>query len=457
MPNGNDTPVLRPARHDTTPPSFRESDRTLPVQIALTYLGVGLLWAWLSSYLLAPGTQDGLGFFASAYRGSVFIFLSTPFVYWIVRRGFRDIDRANSLLRAIAEGTTDAVFVKDRNGKYLLFNQAAAGFVGRPVSDVLGRDDTALFGSASAALLMQRDQHVMALGLPETFEEVLTAAGETRVYLATKAPFRDESGAVVGVIGISRDITDRKRAESESREKEVFARSVLDSMNAHIAVLDVEGGIVAVNATWRLFAEMNSTPAGLAPRTGVGTNYLEICDESASQGCEEGERAATGIRQVLAGSTDRYTFEYPCHSPEMQRWFLMSVTRLDNGRGAVVTHTNISERKQSEQFLRFQHALLSSQAEASPDGILVVGPDNRIRLHNRRFLELWGIPEELTAAGNDAPVLELARSRAADPDGFFSLLAWRPSTPIRTRIHTTRWPLPTAERSIATAGRSGET
>src|SRR5207253_10943970 len=117
------------------------------------------------------------------------------------------------LLRAVADGTTDAVFVKDRDGKYLLFNEAAARFVGKPVAEVLGRDDTALFDPRSARAVMERDRRVMASGRAETAEEELTAAGVTRTYLASKAPYRDGAGNVVGLIGISRDITDRKRAE----------------------------------------------------------------------------------------------------------------------------------------------------------------------------------------------------------------------------------------------------
>lgn len=125
----------------------------------------------------------------------------------------------------MAEGTPDAVFVKDRDGKYLLFNRAAAGFVGKPISTVLGRDDTALFNSEDARRVMERDRLVMTDGQPDTREEVLTAAGETRVYLATKAPYRDGSGNVIGVIGISRDITDRRRAgEALSEQRDWIAR-----------------------------------------------------------------------------------------------------------------------------------------------------------------------------------------------------------------------------------------
>ncbi len=425
MLNGNNTGFPLPPTRESVHESIQDTQRDTALRIAGIYLGFGLLWIWLTDItLVVSGDQTRSGFIASVGKGTLFVFTTTVLIYWLVRRGLRAVDHSNGLFRAITEGTTDAVFVKDRDGKYLLFNWAAAVLVGKPISEVLGRDDTALFDPESARFVMERDRQVMSAGQAETKEEELTAAGETRVYLATKAPYRDESGNVIGLIGISRDITDRKRAESAIREHEAFVRSVLDSMTAHIAVLNADGAIVEVNQSWRLFTEKNPTPSGPAPRTGVGTNYLDVCDESTRRGCAEAATAAAGIRQVMAGTTDRFTFEYPCHSPVEQRWFLMSVTRLDlNGSGVVVAHTNITERKRDEHLLRFQNALLSSQAEASPDGILVVDPDNRVRSYNHRFLELWGIPEELVAAGDDTPVLALARSRVADPDGFAARVA----------------------------------
>jgi two-component system, cell cycle sensor histidine kinase and response regulator CckA len=127
----------------------------------------------------------------------------------------RDLRRTTDLLRAVAEGSPDAIFVKDRQGKYLLFNPAAARFVGRPAEEVIGRVDGDLFDADSARLVQSRDRRVMETGQIETEEEVLTAAGVTRTFLATKAPYRDADGSIIGVIGISRDITDRKQAEAD--------------------------------------------------------------------------------------------------------------------------------------------------------------------------------------------------------------------------------------------------
>ncbi|MDB5308579.1 MAG: hybrid sensor histidine kinase/response regulator [Gemmataceae bacterium] len=134
------------------------------------------------------------------------------------KRAEAALRRTTDLLTAVTEGTTDAVYVKDRDGKYLLFNETAAQFVGRTVKEVLGKDDTALWGPADARRVMDQASSVMESGRAETTEEVLTAAGVTRTYLATQTPYRDDGGDVIGIIGVARDITERRRLAAERDE-----------------------------------------------------------------------------------------------------------------------------------------------------------------------------------------------------------------------------------------------
>jgi PAS domain S-box-containing protein len=155
--------------------------------------------------------------------------------------------RTADLLKAVADGTTDAVFVKDRAGKYLLFNEAAARFVGKPVAEVLGKDDTELFEPQSARVVMDGDRRVMASGHAETAEETLTAAGVTRTYQVTKAPYRDEAGNMIGLVGISRDITAQKRAEQALRDSEQRFRTFVDHATDAFLLHDDRGVILDVN------------------------------------------------------------------------------------------------------------------------------------------------------------------------------------------------------------------
>jgi PAS domain S-box-containing protein len=150
------------------------------------------------------------------------------------RRAEEELQRTANLLWAVADETTDAVFVKDKSGKYLLMNEAAARFVGKPVAEVLGKDDTELFDPDGARRLIERDRQVMESGRAETVEEVVTAAGVTRAFQSTKAPYRDGAGNVIGLVGISRDITERKRAEEALRQSEERLRQAVRVSNLGI-------------------------------------------------------------------------------------------------------------------------------------------------------------------------------------------------------------------------------
>lgn len=115
--------------------------------------------------------------------------------------------RALNLLDSIAEGSSDAIFAKDTDGRYLLCNTAAARFVGRPIIEVLGNDDTAFFPQNQAALIQLNDRQVIQDDRIFTFQEALDTRDGNRFFHATKGPLHDQTGKVIGLFGISRDIT----------------------------------------------------------------------------------------------------------------------------------------------------------------------------------------------------------------------------------------------------------
>jgi diguanylate cyclase (GGDEF)-like protein/PAS domain S-box-containing protein len=119
------------------------------------------------------------------------------------------------------EGIEDAaVYVKDLDGRYLMANAAGAAVLGLEPDQLVGKTDQEVFPE-QAAMIREIDEAVVADGVSRTYEDAtVDGDGETRVYLTTKAPLRDASGAVTGVIGISTDISSRKAAEEEVRRRE---------------------------------------------------------------------------------------------------------------------------------------------------------------------------------------------------------------------------------------------
>lgn len=143
----------------------------------------------------------------------------------------------------------------------------------------------------------------------------------------------------------------RPPAEADLWQSETFSRVILNSLAAQIAVLDKDGTILAVNEAWQHFAGDNG--ADMATQMGVGVNYLAVCRRAVGEDAGEAQAALAGIQAVLTGSQPSFSLEYPCHSPTAKSWFLLHVIPLSNEQaGAIVFHTNITERKQMELNLR---------------------------------------------------------------------------------------------------------
>ncbi len=170
-----------------------------------------------------------------------------------------------SLLSAVADATSDAIYAKDLQGRYLLFNRASEKFVGKTAASVLGHDAFFIFPAAEAAEVMATDRTIIDRATAATYEEVLTSSdGRATTFLITKGPLVDAEGAPCGIYGVAREITDRKRAENElRREREMLARA---EAIAHIG--SWEWDVTTDTVTWseELFRIFQRDPGEGAPR-----------------------------------------------------------------------------------------------------------------------------------------------------------------------------------------------
>lgn len=193
----------------------------------------------------------------------------------------------------------------------------------------------------------------------------------------------------LGVVFTALDITERKRDEQALIESERFARSTLDGLSAHIAIVEESGRILAVNKAWRGFAMANPP---LASPVSEGANYLEVCDHATGDCAEEAARFAQGLRDVLAGRRESFELEYPCHSPGEKRWFIGRVTPFpgEGPRRAVIAHENITGRKLAEEELARREEHFRSLLQSLSEVILVVNPEGRITDANQNALRAFG-------------------------------------------------------------------
>ncbi|MFB2978770.1 PAS domain S-box protein [Microseira sp. BLCC-F43] len=122
--------------------------------------------------------------------------------------------QSNALLRSVMESTTDAIFVKDLQSRHILLNSTTLELLGKSEAEALGKTTEELFPPHVADSLMQVDRRIISSGVGEMIEEtIVDRNGIQRTLLTTKNPWRNEDGTVMGVVGIARDISDRKLAE----------------------------------------------------------------------------------------------------------------------------------------------------------------------------------------------------------------------------------------------------
>jgi len=238
--------------------SSRGENQLAVFRIVIIYAVAGSLWIYLSDTLLGFVIRDPEALTRIAvFKGLLFILLTATLLYYLIGRYTSklstsevELERQKSLLSSVVEGTSDAVFVKNREGCYLLANAAVCKAVGKPLDVVLGQTDRQLFPPRDADIIMNHDRHVMTLTAPKTFEELLNVQDGLRTFHTTKGPVHDSQGNVIGMFGISRDITEIKQAQQEIRESEEDLKLLMELMPVGVAWSNSSGEIGFVNGNF---------------------------------------------------------------------------------------------------------------------------------------------------------------------------------------------------------------
>lgn len=138
-----------------------------------------------------------------------------------------------------------------------------------------------------------------------------------------------------------------------------LGQTVLNSLSAHIAVLDENGRIIETNRAWEYFAR-NS---GITSPSFIGINYLTICDAATGKEAADAHSVAEGIRSVIRGEVNEFLYDYPCHSPTGKHWFYMRAIKLENDGPLriIVSHEEITALKLAEEALTESKRSLEEQ------------------------------------------------------------------------------------------------
>jgi len=277
------------------------------------------------------------------------------------------INRAEAkrqLLDAVISGTSDAIFVKDMQGRYLLANQATAGFLGKPVNDILGRDDSVLFDSGSAQVIRDTDSAVMASGAIRSHEEHLTLPdGSERDFSVTKGPILNQLGQIGGIFGISRDITEAKQAALQNRLNQQRFEMAIEATSDGLWDWDLRTGIVYRSPQY--YAVTGYVAA-------EDTHDLAFFKRLVHP--DDLPHAMAAIEAHCAGKTAGMDFEFrmQTRSGEIKWMHTRGRATEFNSDGSVARVVgilaDISEKKQAAAALREQQQRLSRVIEGSDQG-----------------------------------------------------------------------------------------
>jgi len=295
----------------------------------------------------------------------------------------QDIERSGHALRLmdqIIQRSPIGVAVIDHDGVLRSVNPSFCQIHGYRQEELLGRSFTLLLPPPEHHRVMALHRDFLDLGADMDGERVVLRRDGSMLNViahSVRVPGDEERWRrLVYVV----DITERRRMESALQASQQFTRSVLDGLGAHVCVIDDNGVIVTVNRAWLDFAAANGGPLSSLQE---GANYLRVCEVAAcasSDGATVAAQFLALMSEVVAGHRQHFQLEYPCHSPEEKRWFMVRVSRIEASEPPryVVAHDNVTALKQAQEALRQQ---------ATTDEL--TGVANR-----RSFMEALGIEFE---------------------------------------------------------------
>jgi DNA-binding CsgD family transcriptional regulator len=141
-----------------------------------------------------------------------------------------------------------------------------------------------------------------------------------------------------------------------------LGKSVLNSLSAHIAILDTQGVIIETNRAWQAFAAAANASV---PYRFIGLNYLKVCDAASGEGADDAQAVAAGIRAVIGGQMEEFLYDYPCHSPTGQHWFYLRAIRMETHgpTKVIVSHEEITQLKLIEEALKQSKKAVEEQKQ----------------------------------------------------------------------------------------------
>ncbi len=339
--------------------------RAAAAAVAAGYALVGGAWIVLSDLLL--GTAVGTDFrevILQTGKGSAYVAITGLLLFLLLDRLFKSLAVRMQGAQVAAErfhraerAADLAHWSLDTDTATFTWSEGASAIFGVPYSDLPAtQENLARFLSDEDHAQLRANLAAPAIPGPTarvTPYRIHTAGGETRNVVSYVEPQAEPTQVRrAAVDGILQDVTRLRAAEDEAARAQYLLQRAIDTIEASIAILDERGVVVSVNDGWRRFAREN----GASPDVGIGSDYVAVTRVAADSGDADARAVLEGLEAIRAGRVPYFQHTYPCHSPDVERWFQVSMTAFASSglEQIVLFHTDVTAEHSARVMLERQ-------------------------------------------------------------------------------------------------------
>jgi len=278
------------------------------------------------------------------------------------------------------EVSPDPMWIKDASGRYVAASKSYFHFDPSAEGNIIGKTDAECFPPEKVAVYVADDRIAIETGASEGEFTAVGDDGKLRTFLTKKVVLRAPDGSVVGTLGVSRDITDRKQAEAALLQARDDWESTFDSLTDMVTIHDKNFDIIRANSSARQML-------GLPLLGNLITNAKCFMCYHGTEKPPEGCPSCRSLVTEQPGSFELF-------EPHLNRYLeIRAIPRFDTHHqciGLVHVVRDITERKQAEEEIQRERAFFDQLVETAPEGIAIADTQGRIMRVNAEFLRMFG-------------------------------------------------------------------
>ena len=322
--------------------------------------------------------------------------------------------RQTGLITSLLDSIPDIIFFKDIDGIYLGCNPSFAEYVGKPKNEIIGRTDYDFFDKATADLFRINDNEMLKEILPRHNEEWINYPDGRRILIDTlKTPYWASDGSLIGILGISRDITTRNEAEEALQQSSQKWEAIISASPDGIGMTSIEGKIQLMSEKLALIHGYTIDQR----EEYLDKTIFDFIDPSNHKLLVE------NIHKLIKGEKNQKITEYLAIKQDYSRFFIdVNSTILYDAKGnpesILFIERDITERKMAEEALQTKTSMLEAQTNATIDGILIINNEQKRVLINQRVIDLFNVPQDIVDNDDDSFLLRHVMSLNVNPEKF---------------------------------------